>query len=74
MIWRCSVKRETEREIEKKERGRGGEETKPTPKPQEAALTNGAVPQPTSAVLRYGPFFAVIYQHGSERIVAGAFD
>lgn len=30
---------------------RGGEETKPTPKPQEAALTNGAVSQPTSTVL-----------------------
>lgn len=27
------------------------EETKPTPKPQEAALTNGTVPQPTSSVL-----------------------
>lgn len=55
---------------------RGGEETKPTPKPQEAALTNGAVPQPTSTVLWYGPFFinAVIYQQSSERIIAGAFD
>lgn len=54
----------------------GGQEAKLTPEPQEAALTNGAVPRPTSAVLLYGPFFisAVIYQHSAERIVAGAFD
>lgn len=32
-----------------KERGEG--ETELTQKPQEAALTNGAVPQPTSTVL-----------------------
>lgn len=32
-------------------RGHGGEEAKLMPKPQEAALTNGAVSQPTSTVL-----------------------
>lgn len=30
---------------------RRGQETKLTPKPQEAALTNGPVPWPTSTVL-----------------------
>lgn len=32
-------------------RKRGGEETKPTPQPQDAALTNGPVQQPTSTVV-----------------------
>ena len=44
MRWRRSYKWKMEEE-------RGGEETKLTQKPQEAALTNGAVLQPTSAVL-----------------------
>lgn len=64
------------RKTEQRETESSGEETRLTPKPQEAALTNGAVVLPTSTVLWYGPFFinAVIYQHTSERIVTGAFD
>ena len=50
MRGRHSYKWDEEKEIER-EKERGGEETKLTPKPQEAALTNGAVPQPTSTVL-----------------------
>lgn len=41
----------------KQQRERGEEKTKPTPKPQEAALTNGAVPQPYQHCAVIRPIF-----------------